>query len=140
MPNIAISLPLFIYLQHYLIDFMELQYSTLQWVANAFDKSGQYETIVRLSTMISFPLTFITIVLPLSSSERRRYNGYPSIPLIVSLNKGRGKSFVHFPFSMHCESGLWIPQGPCIIFVVTTECSFESVSGSGISAEKIKSI
>lgn len=34
---------------------MEFQCSSLQWIENVFDKSGQYGTIQRLSTMTSFP-------------------------------------------------------------------------------------
>lgn len=59
------------YLQMYLIDFTEWQYSTLQWALNVLDRSGEYGTTQELSTVTSMPLTLTVIVLPPSFGDRR---------------------------------------------------------------------
>ena len=94
----------------YLIDFTELQYSTLMCV---FESKGEYGTTHRLSTSTSLFLTFKVMDLPPSSIDRRRLRGYPSFPVIVSGSKSRGYRFVHFPSDMHGELLLSKPHGEC---------------------------
>ncbi|GFW66968.1 uncharacterized protein TNCV_4688531 [Trichonephila clavipes] len=121
----------------YLIDFSELQYSTLMSALKVFESSGEYGTIQRLSTSISMFRTFRTTDLPPSSTDHRRYSGYPSLPVIVSETNFLGYRFVHFPSDMHDELLLNVPHGPWIIFLVTTSNKFGSMCLSGISAEMI---
>ncbi|GFV10817.1 uncharacterized protein TNCV_4705861 [Trichonephila clavipes] len=122
-----------------LIDFTELQYSTLMCALKVFESSGEYGTIQRLSTSISMFRTFRTTDLPPSSTDRQRYSGYPSLPVIVSETTqfSLGYRFVHFPSDMHDELLLNAPHGPWIIFLVTTSNKFGSMCLSGISAEMI---
>ncbi|GFX74273.1 uncharacterized protein TNCV_838271 [Trichonephila clavipes] len=121
----------------YLIDFTELQYSTLMCAFKVFESSGEYGTIQRLSTSISMFRTFRTSGLPPSSTDHQRYSGYLSLPVIASETNFLGYSFVHFPSDMHDELLLNAPHGPWIIFLVTTSNKFGSMCLSGISAEMI---
>ena len=74
MPKTAIPLRFVTYLQMYLMDLTELQYSTLQCVLNVLEINGEYGTIQLLLTPKSFLFTFLVIVRPLSSGDRRRYS------------------------------------------------------------------
>ena len=75
MPKAATSLHYVTYLQMYLIEFAELQYSTFQCVLNDFESSVEDEAIQLLSTTKLFPFTFVVIVRPLSLGDRRLYSG-----------------------------------------------------------------
>jgi hypothetical protein len=55
-----------------LIDFTELQYSTLMCALYVFESSGEYGTTQRLSTSTSLPRAFKVIDVPPSSVDRRR--------------------------------------------------------------------
>ncbi|GFT79633.1 uncharacterized protein TNCV_4961671 [Trichonephila clavipes] len=121
----------------YLIDFTELQYSTLMCALKVFKSSGEYGTIQRLSTSISMFRTFRTTDLPRSSTDSRRYRGYPSLSVIVSETYFLGYRFVHFPSDMHDELLLNAPHGPWIMFLLTMSNNFGSMCLPGISAEMI---
>ncbi|MEE6459025.1 hypothetical protein FKM82_000512 [Ascaphus truei] len=74
IPKMAMSLPLFTYLQMYLIDLTELQYSTLMCALYILVRSGQYGTTHLLSTwMFLLPRIVIVAVYPPSVGARRRY-------------------------------------------------------------------
>src|SRR5258705_1998222 len=81
--NSAMTLPLLTYLQMYLIDLTELQYSTLMCALYVFDSKGEYGTTHRLSTWISWDRIFMVAILPPSSADLLLYKGYPSFPVTV---------------------------------------------------------
>ncbi|EDW80281.2 uncharacterized protein Dwil_GK18785 [Drosophila willistoni] len=49
---------------------------------------------------------------PLSSGDRRRYSGYPSLLVTVSAVNFRGYRLEHYPSTMQGDWGLMAPHGP----------------------------
>ena len=119
---------------------MELQNSTFICALNVVERSGQYGTIHRLSTVIIPLLVHNSKVKPKSSGERRLYVGYPSFPVWVYFTNARGYLLVHFLSFIHGYFGLCTPHGPWIIVALIISCNFGSRTGSGISALMNKSI
>ena len=134
------SLPLFMYLQMYLITFTVWHISTLIWQLKTLSRIGQKGTTHSLVIVISSPLFSTVKDCPPSSGERLLYAGYPSVSDMVWLRNFFGNPLVHFPFSMHGLFGFNFPQGPWIMFAVTISNSSGSFSLSGISAEISESI
>ncbi|GBM51675.1 hypothetical protein AVEN_43293-1 [Araneus ventricosus] len=84
------------YLQTFFIDFKELQYSTLIFALKCFVNKGQYVTIQVLSIDTSYPRKLMFELIPLSCEDLRRYSGYPSCPVCVSLKKWLGIALYKF--------------------------------------------
>ena len=124
----------------YLIDLTELQYSIFMCALYVFDSKGKYGTTHQLSTSMSPFCICMVANLPPSSADLLLYHGYPSFPVTVLDSNARGYRLEHFPSIMHGEFGFRVPQGPCIIFFVTTSCKSLSTSASGISAHITSSI
>ncbi|CAH0703012.1 unnamed protein product [Spodoptera exigua] len=80
--NVAWSLPLLTYLQMYLIDSTLVHDSTLMCVWKVLDRTGEYGTIHLLSTRCTWPRKLSSVKCPPSASGQRRYEGYPSSPVM----------------------------------------------------------
>ncbi|VDN00615.1 unnamed protein product, partial [Onchocerca ochengi] len=115
-------------------------YPTFMCALNAFTSKGEYGTTHRLSTSMS-PFDMCMVAnLPPSFTDLLLYEGYPSFPVIVLDSTALGYCLEHFPSIMHGDFGFSVPQGPCIIFLVTTSYRSLSSSASGISAHITSSI
>lgn len=70
----------------YLIDWTKLQY--LFHIKMSIKSLGQYKRVWHSSMTVHMniycPLTFTTTDRPLSATDHRRYNGYPSLSVVVS--------------------------------------------------------
>ncbi|GBP21196.1 hypothetical protein EVAR_84319_1 [Eumeta japonica] len=71
-----------------------------------------WDNYFRLSTSTSTFRAFRAMDLPPSSIDRRRYSGYPSLPVMVSETKFLEYRFVHFPSDMHGDLLLNTPHEP----------------------------
>ncbi|GBO24393.1 hypothetical protein AVEN_62118-1 [Araneus ventricosus] len=68
---------------------------------------------VVLSTCTSNPRQLMFAVNPTSCEDLRRYSGYPSCPVYVSIKKWREYSFVQILSFIYAERGFILPHVPC---------------------------